>query len=319
MTTYIVRRLIQALVVLILVTLIVFFVMRLLPGDPILIYVAQSAELQAMPPEMLDRLRAEFGLDKPIMVQYANWMSGIFQGDFGDSIFYREKVGTLMLERFPVTLHLGVLALILGAIFGVLAGLLAAVRRGKWVDKVITPLTYVGITIPVSLLGILMIYAFGLKLGWFPISGYTSPLDDFWLSTRQLTMPVICLAAFGLAANARQMRSSMLEVTRQDYIRTAWSKGLSERKVITGHAMKNSLIPVITLMGIGISIIFGGSVLVETVFAIPGVGRLLVSSIFAQDYLVVQAITFVIAVIVLLVNLIVDISYAWLDPRIRYG
>ena len=319
MTTYIVRRLIQALVVLILVTLIVFFVMRLLPGDPILIYVAQSAELQAMPPEMLDRLRAEFGLDKPIMVQYANWMSGIFQGDFGDSIFYREKVGTLMLERFPVTLHLGVLALILGAIFGVLAGLLAAVRRGKWVDKVITPLTYVGITIPVFLLGILMIYAFGLKLGWFPISGYTSPLDDFWLSTRQLTMPVICLAAFGLAANARQMRSSMLEVTRQDYIRTAWSKGLSERKVITGHAMKNSLIPVITLMGIGISIIFGGSVLVETVFAIPGVGRLLVSSIFAQDYLVVQAITFVIAVIVLLVNLIVDISYAWLDPRIRYG
>jgi len=319
MTTYIVRRLIQALVVLILVTLIVFFVMRLLPGDPILIYVAQSAELQAMPPEMLDQLRVEFGLDKPIMVQYANWMSGIFQGDFGDSMFYREKVGTLMLERFPVTLHLGVLALILGAIFGVLVGLLAAVRRGKWVDKVITPLTYVGITIPVFLLGILMIYAFGLKLGWFPIAGYTSPLDDFWLSTRQLIMPVICLAAFGLAANARQMRSSMLEVTRQDYIRTAWSKGLSERKVITGHAMKNSLIPVITLMGIGVSIIFGGAVLVETVFAIPGVGRLLVSSIFAQDYLVVQAITLIIAVIVLLVNLIVDISYAWLDPRIRYG
>jgi peptide/nickel transport system permease protein len=319
MTTYIIRRLIQAVVVLILITLIVFFVMRLLPGDPLMIYVAQSAQIQAMPQELLDELRAKFGLDKPIMVQYANWVKDIFQGDFGTSIFYREKVGKLMLERFPVTLHIGVLALILGAIVGVLAGLLAAVRRGGWVDKVITPLTYVGITIPVFFVAVLMIYAFGLKLQWLPISGYTSPFDDFWLSTRQLVMPVICMSVFGLAANARLMRSSMLEVTRQDYVRTAWSKGLRERQVIISHAMKNSLIPVITLMGVSVGIIFGASVLVETVFAIPGVGRLMVSSIFGQDYVVVQAITFVIAVIVLVVNLIVDISYGWFDPRIRYG
>jgi peptide/nickel transport system permease protein len=319
MKTYIIRRLIMALVVLILVTLIVFFVMRLLPGDPLIIYVAQTAELEAMPPEMLDELRHEFGLDKPIMVQYINWVLGIMRGDFGTSIFYREKVSKLMLERFPVTLHLGVLALILGAIIGILAGLLAAVRRGKWADKVVTPLTYVGITIPVFWLGILLIYAFGLKLRWLPISGYTSPLDDFWLSTRQLIMPVLCLAVFGLAANARQMRSSMLEVIQQDYIRTAWSKGLRERKIITRHALKNSLIPVITLMGIGVGITFGGSVFIETIFAIPGVGRLLVSSIFGQDYVVVQAITFVIAVIILMVNLIVDISYGWFDPRIRHG
>ncbi len=319
MTTYIVRRLLIALVVLILVTLIVFFVMRLLPGDPILIYMAQTAELEAMSPEKLAELRAEFGLDKHIMVQYANWVLGIFQGDFGTSIFYREDVGTLMLERFPITIHLGLLSLIVSAIFGVLAGILAAVRRGKWLDRVVTPLTYVGLTIPVFLLGILLIYFFGVKLGWLPISGYTSPLDDFWLSTRQVILPVFCLAVFGLAANARQMRSSMLEVTRQDYIRTAWSKGLSERRVITGHALKNSLIPVITLMGVSVSIIFGGSILVERVFAIPGVGSLMVSSIFGQDYVVVQAITLVIAVIILMVNLIVDISYAWLDPRIRYG
>ncbi|MCK4862722.1 MAG: ABC transporter permease [Dehalococcoidales bacterium] len=319
MTTYIIRRLIQAVFVLILVTLIVFFVMRLLPGDPLIIYMAQSAELQAMPPEMLDKLRADFGLDKPVMVQYANWMAGIFQGDFGTSIFYREKVGTLMLERFPVTAHLGLLSLVIGAVLGVLAGLSAAVRRGKWLDKIITPLTYIGICIPVFFVGILMIYVFGLKLGWLPISGYTSPFDDFWLSTRQLVMPVLCLAVFGLAANARQMRSSMLEVTRQDYIRTAWSKGLNERMVIIRHAMKNSLIPVITLMGLGVGIIFGGSVLVELIFAIPGVGRLMVSSIFGQDYVVVQAITFVIAVVILIVNLVVDISYGWLDPRIRYG
>jgi peptide/nickel transport system permease protein len=319
MKTYIIQRLIQAVVVLILVTLIVFFVMRLLPGDPLIIYVAMTAEVEAMPPEMLDELRHEFGLDKPIMVQYLNWIKGIFLHlDFGTSIFYREKVSILMLERFPVTLHLGVLALILGAVLGVIAGLLAAIRRGRWLDKIVTPLTYIGITMPVFWLGILLIYAFGLKLKWLPIAGYTSPLVDFWMSTKQIVMPVICLALFGLAANARQMRSSMLEVIQQDYIRTAWSKGLRERTVIIRHSLKNSLIPVITLMGMGVGIIFGGSVLIETVFAIPGVGRLLVSSIFGQDYVVVQAITFVIAVIVLMVNLIIDISYGWFDPRIRH-
>ena len=319
MTTYIIRRLIQAVFVLILVTLLVFFVMRLLPGDPIIIYVAQSAQLEAMPPEMIDELRAQFGLDKPLMIQYFNWVANIFQGDFGTSIFYHENVGTLMAERFPVTAHIGVLALIVGAILGVLAGLFAAIRRGKWVDKVITPLTYVGITIPVFFLAILMIYTFGLNLGLLPIYGYTSPLEDFWESTRQLVMPVFCMAVFGLASNARQMRSSMLEVVRQDYVRTAWAKGLNERSIIIRHALKNSLIPVITLMGLGVGMILGGSVLVETIFAIPGVGRLMVSSILGQDYVVVQAITFVMALIILVVNLIVDISYGWLDPRIRYG
>lgn len=319
MTTYILRRLLQALVVLILVTLIVFFVMRLLPGDPLLIYMAQTADLEAMPPEMLDQLRHEFGLDQPILVQYVKWVWGLAHGDFGTSIFYREKVGVLLLERFPVTLHLGLSALVLGACLGVLMGLIAAIRRGRWLDKILTPLSYLGLTIPVFWLGILLIYIFGLKLRLLPIAGYTSPLDDLWLSTRQAIMPVICLAVFGLAANARQMRSGMLETIKQDYIRTAWAKGLRERTVIVKHALKNSLIPVITLMGIGVGIIFGGSVLVETVFAIPGIGSLLVSSIFGQDYVVVQAITLVIAVVVLLVNLIVDISYGWFDPRIRYA
>jgi peptide/nickel transport system permease protein len=202
---------------------------------------------------------------------------------------------------------------------GILVGLLAAIRRNSWIDKFLTPLTYVGITIPVFWLGILMIYLFGLKLNWLPISGYTSPFVDFWQSTKQLVMPVICLSVFGIASNARQTRSSVLEVSRQDYIRTAWSKGLRERVIIFRHILKNSLIPVITLIGIGVGIVFGGSVLEETVFAIPGIGRLLVSSIFDHDYVVVQAITFVIAIIVLLTNLVVDISYGWFDPRIRYG
>ena len=319
MTTYIVRRLIQAIFVLIIVTILVFFVMRLLPGDPLIIYLAQSADVQAMDPAMLDILRHKYGLDKPIIIQYFNWVGNIFQGDFGESIFYHEKVGRLMLERFPVTAYLGILALIFGSVSGLMAGLLAAIRRGKWLDKIITPLTYVGITIPVFFVAILGIYIIGLRLGWLPFPGYVSPFEDFWLSIRLSIMPVFCLAVFSIAANARQLRSSMLEVISQDYVRTAWSKGLSERMVIFRHALKNSLIPVITLIGLGVGMIFGGSVIVEEIFAIPGVGRLLVSSIFGQDYVVVQAITFVIAVIVLVVNLAVDISYGWLDPRIRYG
>jgi peptide/nickel transport system permease protein len=319
MTTYIFQRLIQAFVVLILVSLVVFFIMRLMPGDPLIIYVSQSVQVQSMPPEQLENLRHQFGLDKPIMMQYFSWIANIFRGDFGTSIFYHEKVGKLMAERFPVSLYLGFISLVVGAVIGILAGILAAVRRGKWLDKIITPLTYVGITIPVFLLGILMIYVFSLKFHWLPTSGFTSPFEDLVLSTRQLVMPVICLAVFGMAANARQARSSVLETISQDYIRTAWSKGLSERKVIMKHVLKNSLIPVITLIGMGVGIIFGGAVLVETIFAIPGVGRLLVSSIFDHDYVVVQSITFVIGITILLTNLLVDISYGWFDPRIRFG
>lgn len=319
MTTYIIRRLVQAVIVLIIVTLLVFFVMRLLPGDPLVLYISQGSDLQAMSPEALESLRHEFGLDKPLFVQYLSWVGGIFRGDLGTSLYYHESVTTLMFERFPVTVHLGLTALVLSSVLGVLAGLLAAVRRGKWADKVVTPLAYLGTTIPVFWLGILLVYAFGYKLQILPIAGYTSPFTNLWQSAQQAVMPVICLSVFGLAVNARQMRSSMLEVIRQDYIRTAWAKGLTERLIILRHATKNSLIPVITLMGMSVGVIFGGSVLVETVFAIPGVGRLMVSSILGHDYVVVQSITFVIAVIILLVNLVIDISYGWFDPRIRYS
>jgi peptide/nickel transport system permease protein len=309
----------MAIVVLFIVTLIVFFLIRLLPGDPLIIYMGQAAQQQAIQQEQIDELRHQFGLDRPIYIQYFRWIGGILRGDFGTSIFYHEKVGRLLLERAPKTVYIGVLSLIFGGISGILIGLWAGVKRGKWPDRVITPLTYIGITIPTFWLGILMIYTLGLKLHWLPISGYTSPFVDFWLSTRQLVMPVICTSLFAVAANARQMRSSMLETISQDYIRTAWSKGLSERIIILKHALKNSLIPVITLIGMGVGGILGGSVLIETVFSIPGMGRLLVSSIFGQDYVVVQAITFVISVSILAMNLLVDLSYGWFDPRIRYS
>jgi peptide/nickel transport system permease protein len=320
MTAFIVRRLLHGLVVLILVTILIFFAMRLLPGDPLLIYLAQQSQrLQDLPPEVISQLRHEYGLDKPLPVQYIRWLSDILHGNLGKSYFYSQSVGELLIQRFPVTVYLGFLALIVSIVVGVTAGLLAAIRRGKWLDNVVTPLTYIGVTVPIFWLGILMIYAFGLKLKILPIAGFTSPFVNFGLSTRQLIMPVFCESIFGIASNARQMRSSVLEVSRQDYVRTAWAKGLRERVVILKHVMKNSLIPVITLIGMGVSFIFGGSVLIETVFAIPGIGRLFVASIFNHDYLVVQSVTLIMAIAVLLINLIVDVSYGWLDPRIRYG
>jgi peptide/nickel transport system permease protein len=253
------------------------------------------------------------------MVQYGNWVSGIFQGNLGTSIHYHEKVGKLMLERFPITLQLGLTAYVIGNFLGILFGVLAAVRRGTWIDTFVTFMANIGITIFVPWLGLLLMYAFGLRFGWLPIAGFTSPFDNFWLSMRQMVMPCICLAITPLSFVARQTRSSMLEVTKQDYIRTAWSKGLREKTVIMRHALKNGLIPVITLLGMGIGFVFGGSVLVETIFAIPGVGRLLITSVFAQDYVVIQSGALVISTIIILSNLIVDISYGWLDPRIRYG
>ncbi len=320
MTAYIVRRLLQMIVVLILVTLMVFFVMRLTPGDPVYLYIARSgSNLQTLTQEQLDSVRHEYGLDKPLMVQYFNWVGGLFHGDLGQSILYKQSINTLLKERFPVTLYLGIYALVITTVLGILAGMVAAVWRGKWVDKIVTPLSYLGLTIPVFWLGYLLIYAFGLKLNWLPISGYTSPFSDFGMSLKQAIMPVICMSVFGIAGNARQMRSSMLEIIRQDYIRTARSKGLSERIVILRHALKNSVIPVVTLIGFGVGVIFGGDVLVETVFSIPGVGYFLTTSIINKDYIVIQSITLLISIIILVVNLIVDISYGWLDPRIRYS
>jgi len=318
MAAYIIRRLIWALFIIIMLTLVIFFAMRLLPGDPLMIYIAQS-QISNIGPEALAQLRAEHGLDKPILVQYFNWAGGVLQGDLGRSVFYNADVGKLIAKRLPITAHIGLLAFIVATILGTLSGLLAGLRRGKLADQIVTPLAYVGITIPIFWLGILLVYVFGLKLGWLPIGGYTSPFENFWLNTRQLIMPVVCECVLGLASMSRQMRSSVLEVARQDYIRTAWSKGLRERIIVFKHMLKNSLIPVITLMGFAVGMIFGGSVFIETVFNIPGMGRLMVSSIFNQDYVVVQATTLIFGVIVLVVNLIVDISYGWLDPRIRYG
>jgi peptide/nickel transport system permease protein len=317
MTAFIVRRMIQTVIILVIVSLIVFLALRLLPGDPIVMLVSQS-QLQQVTEEQLNQLRHEYRLDKPMLMQYFDWVSGMFHGDFGKSITNTEPVTKEILKRLPITIHLGVLSFILSIIIGVPAGVICAVRRGGWLDSLVTFFANIGITVPVFWLAILLVYLFSLKLGWLPVFGYTSPFTDFVKSTRQLIMPVFCLAIFGIAGNARQTRSAMLEVMMQDYIRTAWAKGLRERVIVMKHALKNGIIPVVTLVGMGISGILGGSVLIETVFAINGMGRLLVTSVTNHDYPYVQAIVLMIAIAIVLANLLVDLSYVWIDPRVRY-
>jgi peptide/nickel transport system permease protein len=318
MVTFIIRRLILAVIVLIIVTVMVFLAMHLLPGDPILMVISLSTQ-QNYSDEQIAQLRHEAGLDKPLTVQYVNWIGKILHGDLGRSILYKTPVSKDILKRLPITLHIGLTAFILGLIIGIPVGVICAIRRGKAIDTVLTTCANIGITVPTFWLGVMMMYLFALRLGWLPLMGYTSPFTNFTLNTKQLIMPVICEALFPLAANARQARSSMLEVLRQDYVRTAWSKGLKERAVIFRHALKNGLIPIITLSGMGLSMIIGGSVIIERVFVIPGMGRLTIDSILNQDYPYVQAITLIVAAIILLINLLIDLTYGWLDPRIRYS
>jgi peptide/nickel transport system permease protein len=318
MVTYIIRRVLVGILVLFLVSLIVFFALRLLPGDPALIYVSGQSGGQGLTEERLNEVRKEFGLDKPIPVQYLNWIKGVLTGDLGKSIQYQKDVGQLFQQRFPVTLILGFFSVIISTLIGAFFGLVAAIRRGGWLDSLVTFLSYIGLTIPVFLLAFLLLYIFGVKLNWLPMVGWTAPWKDLGMSVKQSIMPVICLATVPLAITARQMRSSVLEVNNMDYVRTAWSKGLRERVIVSRHILKNSLIPVITMIGIGVGIIFGGAVIEETIFGIPGMGQLLAKSVFGRDYVVIQGATLVIAAIIVAVNIIVDISYGWLDPRIRY-
>ena len=294
------------------VSLIAFSLVQLIPGDPVLSLVGTESH-----EEEIQRLRKEMGFDKPLVLQYAHWVSRIMQGDFGMSLRYKERVNRLIAQSAPISLFLGAVSFAIGMMIGIPAGIITAVRRGKFLDSAITACSNIGIAIPVFWLGVLLIYVFGVHLGWLPVSGYTSPFENLSLSLRKMVMPVACLSLFQIAILARQTRSSMLEVIQQDYIRTAWSKGLGERIVIIRHALKNAFIPVITVGGVLVAQLVGGAVLTETIFNIPGMGRLIVTGVLQNDYVVVQGCTLVVALVVAFINLVVDISYAWLDPRIR--
>jgi peptide/nickel transport system permease protein len=313
MTGYIIRRLIQTVFVICIITLLCFSLINIIPGDPVSTMLGSQATQ-----EQIESVRHELWLDRPLPEQYLHWVGNAIRGDFGTSIMYREPVTSLITKRLPITIYLSVLAFIISTILGTLVGIICAIRRGGILDQTITVLANLGIAAPQFWVAILMIYIFGLKLGWLPIQGFTSPFDDFWLSTKQIIMPVFCLGVLSIAALARYARSAMLEVIHQDYIRTAWSKGLRERSVILIHALKNALIPVVTMLGMRARVVFGGSIIVETVFNIPGMGRLLVRSVFDKDFVIVQAGVILLALIVCIANLAVDISYGYLDPRLHY-
>jgi peptide/nickel transport system permease protein len=317
MISFLIRRFLQSVIVLVIVSILVFMAMRLLPGDPIRMIIT-AANSESFTEEQIAEVRHEYGLDRPLVIQYFSWANDILHGNLGNSILLKEPVADEIVRRIPITLHIGILAFILGIIFGIPLGIISAVRRGTWLDTLVTTLANLGITIPAFWLGFLLIFVFSMYFKWLPVMGYTSPFTDFWQNTKELIMPVFCLALFPIASTARQTRSSMLEVMRQDYIRTAWSKGLKEREVITKHALKNGLIPIVTLTGMVVPMIVGGAVLIETVFNIPGMGRLAVTSVLNQDYPYVQGIVLIISAAVIFVNFAVELTYGWLDPRIRY-
>lgn len=313
MVRFIIIRLIQTIIILLIITLITFALIQIVPGDPALTILGTNAT-----PEQVAKLKHDMWLDRPILIQYVHWLDNIFHGDFGESVIFHEEVTGLISKRLPITAYLSMLTLIISIVPGILVGIICAIRRGSNIDSLISMFANAGVAVPQFWLGILGIYIFGLTLGWLPMQGFTWPTEDLWMSIKQSIMPVICLAIPGLAVVARQTRSSMLEIIQQDYIRTAWAKGLSERVVILKHAVKNALIPVVTLIGIQVRFLIGGSVIVETVFGIPGLGRLLVRASFDKDFLIVQGGVLVIGAMVCLVNLLVDISYGWIDPRIKY-
>jgi peptide/nickel transport system permease protein len=317
MLNYIIRRLLLGIIVLILVTVFVFVAMRLLPSDPVTIFISQSAA-QQLDEEHLNALKHEYGLDDPIPVQYFKWVGGVLRGDLGQDFLLKRSVASIIFERVPRTVHLGVLAFIISNLLGILFGVICAVKRGSILDSLLSVIANIGITAPSFWVAILMIFIFAFKLHWLPFYGYTSPFDDFWLSTKQLIMPVFCLAIVPMSVIARQTRSSTLEIIRQDYIRTARSKGLRQRTIIFKHTLKNAFIPIITMMGMQVRSIVGGAVFVEVVFNIPGVGRAIIDGVQQQDYLVVQGVVLLLAIITLITNLLVDISYGWFDPRIKY-
>lgn len=316
MTGYLLRRLLQMVPVLVLISIVSFSLTFVLPGDPAL---AILGEQNARDQQLYTAMRAQLGLDRPIPVQYVDWASHVLRGDFGISTTSRQPVLSLVEQRLGPTLELGVLGFSLAVVLGLSVGVASAVRPNSRLDVAGTLVAMVGACIPHFWLGLLLILTFALWLRWLPPSGYVPPTQDILGNLRLMLLPTIAISGGGAAVLMRQVRSAMLEVLGQEYITTARAKGLPRGAVTFRHALKNALIPVVTVLGLQVGVLIGGAVVTESIFSIPGVGRLAADSIFNRDFPVLQAIVLLVAVSVLVANLITDLAYAWLDPRIRYG
>lgn len=314
MGTYILRRLVLMIPVAFLVTVIVFTLLRLTPGDPVLTYAGEERD-----PATLDELRREYGLEQPLPVQYVSWITHALRGDLGRSLRTRQPVTEAIVERLPATLQLGLTALVISVTIGVLVGTLSALHRNSPLDLLATGFTLAGVSLPNFFLGLILILVFSLAWRFLPPGGYTALTSDPLDNLEHLILPAITLATASLAVNMRQVRSSLLEVLSQEYMRTARAKGLRERVLVGRHAMKNALIPVVTIVGLQVGAIIEGAVITEQIFFWPGVGKLVVDSIAGRDYPVVQGVVMLSAFSFMLATLVVDVLYGVLDPRISYS
>lgn len=307
------RRLLSALPILLIVSLITFAMIHLIPGDPAAAIAGLSATQQ-----QIESLRHDLGLDQPLMTQLLRWYANLLHGDLGRSLLLGQPVMQATLFRLPVTIGLSLYALLITLIIGLSSGVLAALRQNTWVDQAAMIFAMIGISLPNFYLGLLMIILFAVDLGWLPSGGYVALTDDplRWLAS--MTMPAISLALLLAGLLARITRSTMLEVLRQDYIRTARAKGLPRRQVVLKHALSNALIPIVTVIGIIVSLLISGAVVTETLFSIPGVGQLLTQAVLNRDYPMVQGGLLIITALLVMVNIGVDVCYAFLDPRVRY-
>jgi peptide/nickel transport system permease protein len=313
MLSYILRRLAATIPVMFIVAIFVFLMLRLTPGDPAAIIGGDNANA-----EQVALIRSRLGLDQPILSQFLIWLGNILRGDFGESFFFKKTVAELILGRLEPTLALSLCTITIAVVVAVPLGVLAAYKQGTWIDSIVMGFSVLGFSVPVFVIGYLLIYIFAIKLNWLPVQGYQPISAGFGGFLQRLILPSVTLSVIYIALIARMTRASVLEVLGEDYIRTARAKGQVEVKVLFGHALKNAAVPIITVIGLGIALLIGGVVVTESVFTIPGLGRLTVDAVLARDYPTIQAVILLFSFVYVLINLAVDLVYTLFDPRIRY-
>jgi peptide/nickel transport system permease protein len=313
MFAYIIRRIASTIPVMAIVALFVFSLLYLAPGDPAAVIAGDQAT-----PADVERIRASLGLDRPFLIRFGEWAWHIMQGDLGLSIFTNLPVTRMIAQRIEPTLSLMVVTLILAIGIAVPLGVVAAWKSGSWIDRLVMGFAVLGFSVPVFVVGYVLAYVFALQLDWVPVQGYTPIANGFWPWLQNLILPAVALGGVYIALIARITRATMLEILQQDYIRTARAKGAGQRTILFLHALKNAAIPIVTVIGIGVALLIGGAVVTESVFAIPGLGRLTVDAILRRDYPVIQGVILLFSFVYVLVNLVIDLSYTLFDPRIRY-
>jgi peptide/nickel transport system permease protein len=313
MLGYILRRIAATVPVMLIVAVLVFLMLRLTPGDPAAIIAGDNAN-----DAQIAAIRSRLGLDAPLVLQFIQWLGNLLRGDFGESFYFKKTVAELIVSRLEPTLALSISTIVLAVAIAVPLGVLAAYKRGTLIDKIVMGFSVLGFSVPVFVIGYSLIYLFAIQLNWLPVQGYQRIGDGFGGFLQRLIMPSLTLSVIYVALIARMTRASVIDVLEEDYIRTARAKGQSELKVLFKHALRNASVPIVTVIGLGVALLIGGVVVTESVFTIPGLGRLTVDAVLARDFPTIQAVILLFSLVYVLVNLAVDVAYTALDPRIRY-